>query len=1146
MLPWGWPVSAVDPDLSALGLGAPTLGPWFSAPDLVLPLPAGGLALPLSLPPGTVILPPTTGQVVLGVADGTARWLDGLRGVDGASPFAPGAVLVAFRVFLPVEERLHALTARQPSLDRGADPTARSRPRTRWLILELPPGLDWTALDPATGGLLPAARFPPTLSTDADRAAFVGLDWDGQRLTNAERPVQDLTRPGQFLGAREELGTVPPGPALNVVVHAFDDRGRPLDPGAVATAWRHLADDRALWAPGLAPADRRTVAAQPGLSVHLLGAHEGLLAPGVLAAIADSAAGGRARLRTVRPGLGVQQLTLSVDPALAGTTLPALGLGLRPAGTTGPTVTLDLARGFVREHARIVVVEREQHLTGEPRAAAPGAPASAQQRAVLQAQASTRVAVAPAAAPVACVTTEPTTAALLAVLATPGPAVLVAEQVERRWGVVPALPLPDVPVPAQLPALGSENFAVLPLRGGGRTEEGLVFGQRVLLRLRLDPGAVDSPLAGAWVRIWPQGVDLGAGARHRLDGGGARVAARDGEALVVVALPDGPSRDSQLRQEVLAALGLDLLVLTARGSLHRSDLRLERPGVIGGSVVSENGLQDDDLVVICETGERTVGGLGAGRLPSGCTVVVLPGDGGPAALLDTATLPAERWSDPTLLRVLGPAHTVQTAVPAWRGQPLGDRPAQLGATGAAVTERPRGGLEGWVPGTPLPGMEQPAVVAVVAGPGGLRGAVGSAPLSARTHALAVDSRGQPDPLGEPGHRWGHPGVPAAVEVHGAGAALDGPAAALLHETVRELTQPSLPALAAAALAAPPAVAPAPTPSCWAAVLSTAAAGVSEVSGASLDALDLTLDLDALNTWLAAQGIGLPDLSAADGPARARVLRALHRRLRAARDGAQEAGRSLQAAMARAEDLVYIETPTLDALAVGPADDPIQLLATLGARLDARPALRVVICTPVHLPTGRPSYLERVRREVLAPAVQQLQAGAGRAERVVWFQPSAGVDRTVRIASTAVVVDDCYALVGTSHLWRRGLSWDRSVAVAFTDDRLDPVLGRPAEVVRLRRALLAGRLGLAPQELPDEPAALVVMLQRLAAQGGGGRLATARPFLAPDRTTSLVDPNLVREVDIWNRDGTDRSANRPSEWLADVLGATQDDSLHPAP
>jgi hypothetical protein len=330
------------------------------------------------------------------------------------------------------------------------------------------------------------------------------------------------------------------------------------------------------------------------------------------------------------------------------------------------------------------------------------------------------------------------------------------------------------------------------------------------------------------------------------------------------------------------------------------------------------------------------------------------------------------------------------------------------------------------------------------------------------------------------------------------------------------------------------------------VLSTAAAGVSEVSGASLDALDFTADLDALAASLALQGIVLSDLSGTDTATRARVLRALHRRLRAARDGAQEPARSLQAAFSRAEDLVYIETPSLDALSLGPVDDPVQLLTTLGARLDARPALRVVICTPVHLSTGRPSFLERVRREVLAPAVQQLQSGAGRAERVVWFQPSAGVDRTVRIASTAVVVDDCYALVGTSHLWRRGLSWDRSVAVAFTDDRLDPVLGRPAEVVRLRRALVAGRLGLAPAELPDDPAELVVLLQRLMAQGGGGRLATARPFLAPDRTTSLVDPNLVQEVDIWNRDGSDRAANRPSEWLADVLGATQDDSLHPAP
>ncbi len=84
------------------------------------------------------------------------------------------------------------------------------------------------------------------------------------------------------------------------------------------------------------------------------------------------------------------------------------------------------------------------------------------------------------------------------------------------------------------------------------------------------------------------------------------------------------------------------------------------------------------------------------------------------------------------------------------------------------------------------------------------------------------------------------------------------------------------------------------------------------------------------------------------------------------------------------------------------------------------------------------------------------------------------------AAAAAIVDDAYALTGTTHLWRRGLSFDSPFAATVFDEALTP--GRPADLVGFRRRLLAGRLG---NHLAD-PAELVLAQPR----GGFGSLAVA--------------------------------------------------------
>lgn len=81
---------------------------------------------------------------------------------------------------------------------------------------------------------------------------------------------------------------------------------------------------------------------------------------------------------------------------------------------------------------------------------------------------------------------------------------------------------------------------------------------------------------------------------------------------------------------------------------------------------------------------------------------------------------------------------------------------------------------------------------------------------------------------------------------------------------------------------------------------------------------------------------------------------------------------------------------------------------------------------------------------------------GAADRLAVFSPGAGAGRAIRFASMSVVVDDAFALTGTTHLSRRGLRWDSSLEASVFDERL--VDGRPQDVRGFRIQLVGDRLG----------------------------------------------------------------------------------------
>ena len=135
---------------------------------------------------------------------------------------------------------------------------------------------------------------------------------------------------------------------------------------------------------------------------------------------------------------------------------------------------------------------------------------------------------------------------------------------------------------------------------------------------------------------------------------------------------------------------------------------------------------------------------------------------------------------------------------------------------------------------------------------------------------------------------------------------------------------------------------------------------------------------------------------------------------------------------------------------------------------------VILCVPERFLPGQPSKLEEIRIAGINAALKSLVDAAP--DNVELFTPIAGSGRRLYMASTTVIVDDVFMLTGTTHLWRRGLTFDSSLAVALFDDAL--VMGRPATVRAARLLLVANRLGLPVPFSPTDPAHVRDAVRRL--------------------------------------------------------------------
>jgi hypothetical protein len=1152
----------LNPTVSTLGIMAPAVGPWFSDTSITLPVPDATkkLGLTLTLPGGTNILPPATGLMSLYVSSAASppAAMNTLQDSDGNFPFPDNRLVMFFRLLPEVEVRLHALMGLVPAADASPItvlPTAigtPSRPQVRSFALVMPASTSLTPTNVA--GLLGSGVVLG--STDAEKMASIGLAIAGGHVTNATVPMTWLRRPG---GSGSNQDKMLQNLSGAVDFWAFDRRGRAIDPGAVACWWSWLLNSAVgaaggtlqLLAPSLNAGDYPQDGGQPVVvkfaaqrTLHLVDAHEGPLGDPFIGGRLQS--GGSAVATNLMTATGASALALSFQPLTAPASTPPADnpqldnaprarIAVLPSGSYGTTASLwpggAVHAALTRDFVRAGVVEEERHLTGIVRRDSRQSVSNASdRRQSAQNRPSTRINVARTATTggVLLANGGLVAGAMLALPNAANPTRLVLGIADTVWGRSSATPpapgagpLPTILADAGTGTPAAGQYRVQALTGGGALASA---PQDVLVEINL--GAAGS---GAWVRAWPQGFDLATGVHFQITGGGGRADAT-GLVRLVMVLPNG-------RVDAAGKLGMDVLALLPGATPPQrtyGDCRFDRPAPLPGAApttVSGNW-------VVCEAGVSGSGGLPAGGVPPGGHVVLT---GSPPAIVDRTGLAAANWDAVTLLNKLQATDMASLTSPAY-----GSTPDRADATGRPLPHAPSAGGDptgglGAKLGNRLHRLDRSGLTGVTASsvPYTLldRFEVAAA-TSTASAATAVIGTTAPvpwalEPAGDYFH--GHPGVPASIETHGAGVSLSGAPAVAVAEYVRErtaglsfsfvqtLTDPARSiaiqselAVAAEAATALPVIADGTGPGPVVAVLRTCALGMEGIPGAGLAAtasnvFPLSQEVAQFETWLdgligAAGGAGTA-LRSAIGPQSDSISRALDRRIMASAFGAAEALFALLAAIDRAQDFIYLETPAVDLLAINPSGDNASLWQHLISRLNTRKGLRVALCVPTLLLPGAPKMLQAVRDQCLMDAVDAIRAAAP--DRFALFSPGAGEGRSIRFASTSVVIDDAFALTGTTHLWRRGLTWDSSLAAAAFDERL--IDGRPQDVRGFRIQLLADRLGIAATRVPEDPGELVKAIRALDDRGSD-RLSTV-PIVRPTQAPANGD------IDTWNPDGS---------------------------
>ncbi|MGQ7845150.1 hypothetical protein ACUNV4_11785 [Granulosicoccus sp. 3-233] len=1074
---------ALNPTPDTLGLASPALGPWFrhdSATLPVLALPNADLSVTVPLVVDMEWRAPAGGTRSYAVATSTRpAILQTLRDANGDAAFSDDSLVVLHTLLPEVELRLWTLTQVVPQPDGSALTAANtpSRLRIRSFALEIP--------DPPTDmNNLRETDLASEFDTDAKRAEFLGLSLAGT-LGNGT-PVTELCRPDHDSAILVQNRT---GIPLNSArLWCFDHRGRAVDPGAVASMWSFMSDpaNAAVWTNLATETDAslsRTAATAAGRIAHLVSPSEGPLDSAIAARLATSgltAIDSSNSLFTIGTSPGLQ---LSTAPATDLVPIPRMAplpngpyvpVPVAPVAASGALfsgwTTASPVFALARDYLRIAMLDVESLAVGAGRDDS--------------AQANPMTRLAPlqnsAGNPV-LLSMDAMAGAVMTTLAG-GAATAMAPVMDTHGGASSPVASGSAVLPLRL------EYEVFPLAGEGSVSGDTSEGQTVLIDVRTPDVSSDG-----WVRLYTHARDELTGKRKRLDGGAA---AFDGAGLarVIVPIPDGTSGPTDPGGDPVF-ISFDAMVISGGSSAMFMDQRVIRPAVAGGSRLDASALDGSESLFVCERAATFT--TGSASWQPGDHVMVVSGDPDttPHALLDTQTLAAADRIAATLSNAAMADDTLITTSPAFTDTPAGTL-AEVGGTATRV-HRARSHLTD--PGTlgaAAPSMERFELVANDAA--NLIATVGAGELREHYHEAAPP-------------RLAHAGLPAAPEIGSLGLSLAGPAATALIPLMDERRSTGLGEYLTA-VSTPMPVAPAVTGTTqWSAVLETIAHGVTGdaivrayVTAAMASHTPGQSWVDLKNAIEAATGQNLDpliDTATFDDDAAAAGV---DRLIRKTADGVNEFARAVTTAIERAEDFVYIQTPCIDNDVDG---DDLDWIQAIRNRWAERPGLCVMLIVPENFLPDRPDRLKDIRKAGINAALKEL--ADANASRLAWVTPIAGPGRPWHLAASAIVVDDVWMALGSTHFWRRGLTFDSSLAATLFDENV--TMGRPTAVRATRLQLLANSLGLAVNLVPDDPEDCLEALQQLASGSGLGRIK-------PNIFSPAANDRDLLERSIWNPDG----------------------------
>lgn len=263
--------------------------------------------------------------------------------------------------------------------------------------------------------------------------------------------------------------------------------------------------------------------------------------------------------------------------------------------------------------------------------------------------------------------------------------------------------------------------------------------------------------------------------------------------------------------------------------------------------------------------------------------------------------------------------------------------------------------------------------------------------------------------------------------------------------------------------------------------------INNFSTGSLSGLLLT-GVNRLKSELVTKLNNLKDDSTLNESDKERLFNELKRELSSACFGRRDSQWAIEQAFKQARKFIYIETPGLSFTENLSTVYSSNLWNVLQTQLEEKPGLRVILCVPKK-PEYQKQYDQWIRSEVKErfTLIQGLPA-----KQVVCFHPIGFPGRDNHIQNNIIIVDDQWALIGSSAMSRRGLTFDGSCDLVFSD--LDTINGHSTLIRNFRKTLFAQRAGIDQSAtsstravMLDDPALMFKLIRDMLIAGGLGKI-----------------------------------------------------------